>query len=146
MSTKILGWPEPTEVGGHMVKRSDGDLSNRRAVFTCVDCGLKETGSVLAFEIGIDGCPMRPESLNHISIGSPAATEGMSAEERARASAAHWLDYAKRIGLPVDSWTEVYHDPFVCARFAWGAEVYELRYGQRGSHGSNHIHAIKVED
>lgn len=142
MTDKILGWPEPENVGGHMVKRASGDINDTR--FTCVDCGM--TGDANRFSAGIDGCPERPESLDYLSISGYIGIAPAPAADRARESAIHWHSFADRIALKVDDWLRVEGDPAVCAQFTFQGAPYELRYGQPGEHGVHHIHAIKVEE
>jgi hypothetical protein len=144
MTDKIAGWPEPVEIGGHMVKRSNGDLNDRQAVFTCVDCGVSQTGGVQVFWSGFDGCADRPESLNGISLnrneGEPEPT-ALEARE-------NWRYFARRVGqLPhVEDFAPVDNSDTVCATFTFKGQPYELRYNQRGSHGAHHIHAVKIEE
>lgn len=155
MTDKILGWPEPTEYGGHRVKRSNGDLNDRRATFTCIDCGTSEEGGVDWFGVGLDGCPARPESLDYLSSWR---LDPSPPEDPAKNAREHWLHMARRVGLPVrigehacdpdavGSFTPVYGDPVVCARFDFDGKLYELRYNQPGREGNYHIHAVKIEE
>jgi hypothetical protein len=145
MTEKILGWPEPTEVGGHMVKRSNGNLNDRNAEFTCVDCGKGETGGVLVFQVGITGCPKRPESLNYLSLLGWYHNEGVWPADPAMVARDSWSDMARRIGLKVEDFEDL-DEPDVCARFTFTGVPYELRYNQPGSHGVHHIHAVKIEE
>lgn len=142
---KILGWPEPTEVGGHMVKRSDGNLANKKAVFTCVDCGMQQTGGVTVFQVGTDGCAQRPESFNFLSIEACYRGGGEPIHPAAQARA-HWLGYSKRCGLKVEDWQLVNSSEVTCATFVFSGIRYVLKYNQRGPHGSHHIHAVKIDE
>lgn len=141
---KILGWPEPTEVGGHMVKRSDGNLDNKKAVFTCVDCGTQQTGGVGVFQVGLDGCTQRPESLDFLSIEGHYR-DGAVPIHPATQAREHWLGYSKRLGLKVEGWQAVDGDDGLCAVFTFNNAHYDLRYNQRGPHGVHHIHAVKIK-
>jgi hypothetical protein len=145
---KILGWPEPTEVGGHMVKRSNGDLSDRKAEFMCVDCRVRETGGINLFAVGIEGCKARPESLNYLSISGVPGVDTMDQATRAKLSREHWQAVASAIGLSWRMWEKLPSrtNPTLCARFTFDGKRYELRYNQPGPHGNHHIHAVKIEE
>lgn len=58
--------PDTITIGGHRVGHT-GTPRAGRTYYTCVDCGLSDEGTTL-FQVGTDGCPMRPESLDYLSV------------------------------------------------------------------------------
>jgi hypothetical protein len=61
--------PNTIALGGHRVQDTgthEGVGGSARVVWRCIDC--QSSGTSTLFESGYDGCPMRPESLDYLSV------------------------------------------------------------------------------
>lgn len=127
--TKYLGYPEPTEVNGHMLKLL-GQPGQKESTYRCEDCG--QTASYLSFNSGLHGCPGRPESLNHLSISAVPAIDRMSLAARRQNAREHWENWAERVGLRFDSRTvpEEVEDGVIML-FDFRGNSYVLRYDEK---------------
>lgn len=120
-------------VGGHRIRRITAAM-NRTSLWRCIDCGLESDNSTGLFQVGFDGCPMRPESLDHLSVcpggkNCPGHMDTSSPQYRAwkespsmpssdvphitcdpdtlgLRAAAQWLYFADRIGLKTTLWAQ----------------------------------------
>lgn len=90
-------------VGGHRLTGTGHDMNmgslGKQKLWRCLDCD--QTATYASFDAGIAGCPMRPESLDYLSV-SPGDDLG----ERA---ARQWLSYADRVGIKTTVWAEWSH-------------------------------------
>lgn len=127
--------PQTVTIGGHRVQDTgmrEGIGGTARAVWHCVDCKLSGTSTL--FEVGHDGCPARPESLDYLSVcpGGEMCERHMdtsTAEYRAWKgsssmssdlvpkitcdeallgvrAAQQWLRFADKIGLKMSVWAQ----------------------------------------
>lgn len=144
--TKWLGWPEAEDVNGHMVKRVSDPAVKVEDRFRCEDCGAVTDNS--SFNSGLRGCPARPASLNYLRLRGVAGFNAMPLDQRKAMVRDHWLDFARRIGMPVNLETEVVSDearPERVMIFSVNGGIYELLYNEKthgmathaiGSHGT----------
>lgn len=130
--TKWLGWPDAQEYGGHMIKRvTDPDIKVENK-FKCQDCHAVASSD--SFGVGLRGCPARPASLDYLRIDQAENVESMTLEEQKAEARDHWLDYAKRIGMPVNLETEIVSDndrPERVMIFSVNGVIYELVYNKQ---------------
>lgn len=124
--TKWLGFPEASNVNGHMVKLI-GQPGQKDPTFECQDCHAKAPHG--SFAAGIEYCPKRPESLNDLTIRYFDGIESMSLAEQRKAAREHWLGFAKRVGMEFRTLVEG-NDKYnnVLLTFVMDGVIYALNY------------------
>jgi len=155
---------ETVTSGGHKVTRIP-ERSGRQWQYQCGDCGMRGDNAV--FTVGIDGCPGRPESLNELSVcaGGEKCEGHMDQSshewrawknstsmpsdlvpryqcketERGNRAAAHFKNFADRLGMATDGWTtdtgttfNINAEGMKVAEFSHAKGFYEVWVGRTG--------------
>jgi hypothetical protein len=122
MAEKWLGWPDATNIGGHMIKRLGAPETSADKGFRCEDCGLTDPGTT-AFTVGSEGCPARPESIPMWIKAPEGAYETAHIAQKAREQ---FLNMTGHVGLPVKEWTPIAYEDVV-AEYTFGNDRYVVR-------------------